>query len=57
MSTTEVWVLVMGCAAAFLVSLVAIRSLMRYVKNHSFASFGVYRIALGILVLVYFLTT
>ena len=55
MSGTEVWVLIMGSLAAFLVSLVAIRSLMRYVKNLSFSSFGVYRIVLGLLVLAYFL--
>lgn len=55
MSATEVWVLIIGCASAFLVSLIAIRSLTRYVKNHSFASFGMYRIALGLLVLLYFL--
>ena len=45
----------MGCLVAFVVSLIAIRSLMNYVKRHSFAAFGVYRIALGLVVLLYFL--
>lgn len=45
----------MGCVVAFVVSLIAIRSLMNYVKRHSFAAFGVYRIALGLVVLLYFL--
>lgn len=51
----EVAVLLVGCLVAFLVSLVAIRFLMNYVKNHSFTVFGWYRIALGIVVLLIFL--
>lgn len=52
---TEIMVLIVGCIVSFLVSLVAIRSLMQYVRKHSFSAFGVYRIALGILVLAYFI--
>ena len=48
----EVIVLLVGCLVAFLVSLLAIRFLMDYVKRHTFTVFGWYRIALGILVLV-----
>ena len=51
----EVAILLVGCVVAFLVSLVAINALMQYVKKNSFAIFGYYRIALGILILVYFL--
>ncbi len=47
-------VLAVACTVAFLVSLAAIRFLTDFVKRHSFAPFGVYRIALGILVLLYF---
>lgn len=47
--------LLVGMAVAFLVSLFAIKFLMSFVKKHSFASFGVYRIALGVLVLAYFI--
>ncbi len=47
-------VLAVACVTAFAVSMVAIRFLMEFVKKHSFAPFGVYRIALGILVLLYF---
>lgn len=47
------WVtLAVGCAVSFIVSLVAIRFLMDFVKRHSFAPFGVYRIVLGALVLL-----
>jgi undecaprenyl-diphosphatase len=50
--TGNEWIiLTVGCATAFLVSLAAIRYLMDYVKRHSFAAFGVYRIILGALVL------
>lgn len=47
---------VLGVAflSAFLVSLVAIRFLMDFVKKHSFSAFGWYRIALGLLVLGWF---
>ena len=45
-------VLIVGCVVAFIVSIIAIRFLMDYVKRHTFTAFGVYRIALGIVVLV-----
>lgn len=48
-------VLLVAAAVAFLVSMVAIRFLMEFVKRHSFAPFGVYRIVLGVLVTVWFL--
>lgn len=50
----DAWiVLAVGCVVSFVVSLVAIRFLMDFLKKHSFASFGVYRILLGILVLLF----
>lgn len=54
-ASTEISVLVVGCVVSFLVSLLVIKGLMEYVRNHSFAVFGVYRIILGIVVLGYFL--
>ena len=48
-------VLAIASVVAFAVSMAAIRFLMDFVKKHSFSAFGVYRIALGILVLGYFL--
>jgi len=51
----EAWiVLAVGCAVAFAVSLASIRFLTDFVKKHSFAPFGVYRIILGAAVLLYF---
>lgn len=50
---TLAWItLLVGCAVSFAVSMAAIRFLMDFVKKHSFAPFGIYRIALGILVLI-----
>lgn len=52
--TTELAILGVGCAVAFVVSLVAIKWLMGFVRRHDFKAFGVYRIVLGVLVLAYF---
>ena len=51
---TEIGALIVGCVVSFLVSLLVIRGLMEYVRKHSFSAFGVYRIILGVVVLVYF---
>ena len=50
----EVGILLTGCAVSFLVSMLVIRGLMAYIRDRSFAGFGVYRIVLGIAVLAYF---
>lgn len=55
MTGNEAGILIIGSLTAFLVSLAVIQGLMDYVRRHTFSSFGVYRIALGALVLVYFL--
>lgn len=54
-SGTELIVLLLGMAVAFLVSIVVIKYLMQYIKKHDFKAFGWYRILLGIIVLIYFL--
>lgn len=54
MTGTEIAVLLTGMVVSFLVSLLVIRSLMDYVRRHSFSAFGVYRIVLGVVVLLYF---
>ena len=46
-----------GMLIAFFVSLFAIKFLMGYIRKHDFKAFGVYRIVLGIAVLVYFFVT
>ena len=52
---TEAAVLFTGMISAFLVSVVAIKFLLGYIRKKDFTAFGVYRIVLGVLVLVYFL--
>ena len=54
MSTTEIAVLVTGIVTAFVVSIVAIKFLMGYIKRNDFTAFGVYRIIVGVVVLAYF---
>ena len=51
-TTAEAAALILGMIAAFVVSIIAIRFLMGYIKKHDFTVFGWYRIVLGILVLV-----
>jgi undecaprenyl-diphosphatase len=55
MAGSELAVLLVGMVVSFVVSLLVIKGLMDYVRKHSFAVFGVYRIILGIIVLAYFL--
>ena len=50
----EIALLLIGIIVSYLVSIVAIRFLTDFVKRHSFTAFGVYRIALGVIVLGYF---
>ncbi len=49
--TDAILILLVACAAAFFVSLAAIKFLTDFVKSHTFVPFGIYRIALGIAVL------
>ena len=52
---TLAWiVLAVASVVAFAVSMICIKFLMGFVKKHSFAPFGVYRIILGALVIMYF---
>lgn len=51
---TELAILLVGSVSAFLVSLLVIKFLMNYIKKHDFTVFGWYRIALGIVVMLYF---
>lgn len=50
----QLFLLLLGTAVAFIVSIIAIKFLLRYIRNHDFKSFGYYRIVLGIIVLAYF---
>ena len=53
----ELIIMAIGCAVSFIVSILAIKFLVSYIKKHDFKAFGVYRIILGAVVLAYFLLT
>ncbi|MGN1147305.1 MAG: undecaprenyl-diphosphate phosphatase [Lachnospiraceae bacterium] len=54
-STIELTALLVAMVVAFVVSVLVIKFLLSYIKKHDFKVFGWYRIALGIIVILYFL--
>ena len=50
----ELTILLVGMLVSFFVSIIAIKFLIGYIKRNDFKVFGYYRIALGIIVLLYF---
>ena len=54
MTGNELTILLVGMVVAFVVSILAIKFLMSYIKNNDFQVFGWYRIIFGIIVLAYF---
>ena len=53
-TSSELIALLVGMTVAFIVSFFVIKFLMNYIRKHDFKAFGIYRIALGVLVLAYF---
>ncbi len=53
-TSQELLILFVGMAVAFVVSILAIKFLMSYIKKHDFTVFGWYRIVLGAAVILYF---
>ena len=53
-TVSEFFLLVLGMAVAFFVSIFAIKFLLKYIRNHDFTVFGYYRIILGVIVLIYY---
>ena len=54
MTGSELTILLVGMIVAFIVSILAIKFLMSYIKNNDFKVFGWYRIILGIILLGYY---
>ena len=52
--TQELYLLIIGMAVAYIVSVLAIKFLMEYIRKNDFKAFGYYRIVLGILIILYF---
>ena len=53
-TSTELIILGVGCGVAFIVSMIVINGFLKYIRKHDFQIFGWYRIALGIIVILYF---
>lgn len=53
-SSSELIILVIGLITAFVVSLITIKYLLKYIKKNDFKIFGWYRIILGIIIILYF---
>ncbi|WP_320130571.1 undecaprenyl-diphosphate phosphatase [uncultured Sphaerochaeta sp.] len=56
-TAAEYAILAVGFVTSFIVSLFCIKAMVSYVRNHDFSIFGFYRIALALVVTVFFLTT
>lgn len=54
-AASELLILGVGCLVAFIVSILIIKYLINYIRKHDFKPFGIYRIILGIIVIIYFL--
>ena len=57
MTTSEWSLLLIGMVIAYIVSILSVKFLVNYVRRHDFKVFGIYRIILGILVIIYFALT
>ncbi|WBB29583.1 undecaprenyl-diphosphate phosphatase [Parvimonas micra] len=54
-SLFQFFILILGMFVAFVVSVMAIKMLMRYIKKHDFKVFGYYRIVLGAILILYYI--
>ena len=54
-SPTEIVFLLVGMIVAFLVSIFAIKFLVKYISRNDFTGFGIYRILLGSILIIYYI--
>jgi len=52
MNSEMVMFLIVGCVSAFVVSIITIKWLLKFINNHDFKSFGIYRIILGFILII-----
>ena len=52
-TAADIMLLLFGCVSAFMVSLFIIRFVLNYIKRNTFTVFGVYRILMGLIVLIF----
>jgi undecaprenyl-diphosphatase len=55
-TSDQVTLLLVGLIVSFVVALLAVKTFLRYIEKHSFRPFGIYRICLAIVYLVYILS-
>lgn len=53
----EIVILIIGMVVAYIVSVIAIKFLLNFIKSNDFKVFGYYRIVLGIIVIAFFMIT
>lgn len=53
-TSSEILILLVGMFTAFIISIITIKYLLKYIKKNDFKIFGIYRIILGIIVILYF---
>ncbi len=53
-TSNELLILFLGMFFSFIISLLSIQFLVKYIKKHDFKVFGIYRIILAVIVFVYF---
>ena len=51
----QVFLILLGMVLSFIFSLIVIKKLMKYIKEHNFVVFGIYRIILSIIFFAYFM--
>lgn len=54
---TQIVSMIVGIVTAFVVSVIAIKFLMQFIKKHDFKPFGYYRIALGVIAILFYIFT
>lgn len=54
LTPTDLWVLAVGFVVSFLAAVVVVKAFLRFIAQHTFRFFAWYRIALGALLLVYY---
>lgn len=55
-TVVQISALLLGCVVAFLVSLAEIKILTKFVKKHDFTIFGIYRVIIGIILIILLIT-
>lgn len=53
-TTEQILILLVGMAVAFIVSVLAIKFLLNFIRKNDFKAFGYYRIVLGAIIIAYF---